>query len=1207
MRLFQRLFPIHQSLTAWQSLQRNADSGRAPRAQNLRFFVMNLRKLPSRKVLRPLRDRQHRRQKARRYVALMLMGLSGSLLWSAFSSLQIDSATAQITPSAPQAGRANAEHVLQLRTEDDRPHSVSLPAWVKPRPRQQLWVKANPVQGSEPKQTGDGDALLQVNDALTDSDDVLNDGSRYDAYRFDGQAGQTISIIMESHDFDTYLMLFAPNGQRIAENDDIAATNRNSQITITLPVGGTYQIFANAYDARGQGQYVLSVFPGMRSPSPGNQSPEPGLNNPVSQADVLSEAGYQLWQQGDLQTAMELLNEALRIRRAEGDERGIAEDLMGIGVVSTELGLYDQALDAYDTALSFYRENDIRAGEATALNNMGAVYDSQGFYARAAETYEQALVIRRELGNLDTIATTLHNLGQVSVNRGQFNDAIANFEQALDLRQQVGNQREAATALQSMGGAYSFKGDYRQALSLLEQALSIHESLGDRIGVIADRQIIGTTYLQLGDIDQAKSELEDALSVSREIESRPHESAALLSLGSIYSHLGQYGQALDYYQQALGISQAIGDRTTEGNILTSIGATYERIGRYGRSLDVYQQALRIHQTIGNRHAEATTLNNIAVVYLQLGQYDDAITTFEQALEIRQVIEDKAGQSQTHNNLANALFDLGQIDRTIEQLEQSLQLAQATESALLEAVTLNNLGAVYRHVDQYPQAIDAYQQSLTIAQAIGNRDGEVNTLKNLAIALFETGQLPQAEQTLKQAILMSESIRNDAGSRDDQISIFDLQIDAYEVLQKVLVAQNKTNEALEFAERSRARVFVEQLAEGFFTSEQVQSEIQSPSLSQIQQIAQAQNATLVEYSMVDVVGRHDLYIWVIQPTGTIEFRQISLDEQHLDLTNLVQGSRAEIGVRGRGFTLETPQQDGQLEGLYDVLIAPIQDLLPENPEDHVIFIPHESLFAVAFPALLTPNGTYLIENHTLTTAPAIQVLDLTQQQRQQRSRNSSASPQADEWLIVGDPQMPSLPTIPGEPAQPLANLPGARQEALAIGQLFGAPVLTDHQATETTVVQQMRDARVIHLATHGLLEYGQSNTSFERDIPGAIALAPSATDDGLLTTRELLDMGRSLRADLVVLSACDTGLGEIRGDGVIGLSRSLFLAGTPSVIVSLWAVPDAPTSELMVEFYRQWQQEGLDKAQALRQAMLTTMQRHPNPRDWAAFTLIGEAE
>jgi CHAT domain-containing protein len=147
------------------------------------------------------------------------------------------------------------------------------------------------------------------------------------------------------------------------------------------------------------------------------------------------------------------------------------------------------------------------------------------------------------------------------------------------------------------------------------------------------------------------------------------------------------------------------------------------------------------------------------------------------------------------------------------------------------------------------------------------------------------------------------------------------------------------------------------------------------------------------------------------------------------------------------------------------------------------------------------------------------------------------------------------------------------------------------------MQQMPNAGLIHLATHSLLDDQQG-------LGSAIALAPSGNDDGLLTATELLTM--RLQANLVVLSACNTGRGRITGDGVVGLSRVLISAGAPSVLVSLWSVPDAPTAELMTQFYR-YQRQGLDKAQALRQAMLTTKQQQPNPRDWAAFTLIGEAE
>lgn len=249
----------------------------------------------------------------------------------------------------------------------------------------------------------------------------------------------------------------------------------------------------------------------------------------------------------------------------------------------------------------------------------------------------------------------------------------------------------------------------------------------------------------------------------------------------------------------------------------------------------------------------------------------------------------------------------------------------------------------------------------------------------------------------------------------------------------------------------------------------------------------------------------------------------------------------------------------------------------------------------FPALQDESGHYLIEQHTLLTAPSIQLLEKTQQQAVQvRQANLQ------DVLVVGNPTMPGVSANIGDRPQQLTALPGAEQEARAIAPLLHTQALIGSQATKAAVVQRLSTARIIHLATHGLL---RSNL---QALDSAIALAPDGTgepSDGLLTAAELAQM--RLNAELIVLSACDTGQGQITGDGVIGLSRSLITAGVPSVLVSLWSVPDAPTAELMTEFYRQFQQTD-NKAQALRQAMLTTMAQHPNPRDWAAFTLIGEA-
>ncbi|MEI2579837.1 CHAT domain-containing protein [Scytonema sp. PRP1] len=447
---------------------------------------------------------------------------------------------------------------------------------------------------------------------------------------------------------------------------------------------------------------------------------------------------------------------------------------------------------------------------------------------------------------------------------------------------------------------------------------------------------------------------------------------------------------------------------------------------------------------------------------------------------------------------------------------------------------------------------------------------------------------------------------------DKLTTFENQAPADQQLQKALIAQNKPEAALEVAERSRSRAFVNLLTrQGLATNASMASV--PPSITKIKQIAKQQNATLVEYSIItekiDVNGQQqpresELYLWVINPTGEVSFRNIDLkamqQKENTSLSNLIAKNHQLLGVTSNGLkginkvkgvvesgSLTSSKE--QLQKLYQLLIEPIADFLPTQPNEHVIFIPQGQLFLVPFAALQDAKGKYLIEKHTISTAPSIQALDLLYQ-RQQRVIGV-----VKDVLIVGNPTMPSVPPQPGKPSQKLQQLPGAEQEAKAIAQLFNTQALTGDAATETAVVQRMSQAKIIHLATQGL------NKFQGKDIPGALALTSSNQDDGWLTSEEILNL--NLKADLVVLSSGDTALGRITGDGVIGLSRSFFAAGVPSVIGSLWCVSDMPTVLLMIEFYQKLR-ENPDKAAALRYAMLETMKKYPNPRDWAAFTLIG---
>lgn len=602
-----------------------------------------------------------------------------------------------------------------------------------------------------------------------------------------------------------------------------------------------------------------------------------------------------------------------------------------------------------------------------------------------------------------------------------------------------------------------------------------------------------------------------------------------------------------------------------------------------------------------------------MAYYYQEKYNEALKDTQERLVIARELKDRYGEMQGIQTLGAVYSGLNDSTKAIQYEKQALTIAREIKNRQAEGLGLLNLGTSYFSLGNYEQALNHFNQGLAITQETKDRRNEGIALSNLGAALFKSGKLAEAEGKLRQAIAVRETLR--PGLLDqDKVSILDTQAKTYKLLQKLLITQNKPNEALEVAEQGRARAFVELLQERFSSKLLTTLKLQSPTLQKIKQVAKDQKATLVQYSIINddfQVGNKqetresELFVWVIKPTGEITFRSIDLKplaQKNTSLPDLVDNARSSIGVfRGRGNTLvprvaSADSQNNNLQQLYQLLIQPIANLLPTDPNSRVIFIPQQSLFLAPFPALQNAQGKYLIAQHTILTAPSIQVLALTHQEQKKVK-------QADlkDVVVVGNPApMPSV----GDPPQFLADLPGAEQEAKAIAQVLHTKAIIGDKATETAMMAELPKARIIHLATHGILDEDQGLSS-------AIALAPSKTDDGLITAAEILNK-LNLNAELAVLSACDTGRGKITGDGVIGLSRSLISAGVPSVIVSLWAVPDAPTATLMKEFYQlqhntSTQVQQLDKAQALRQAMLTTMKQHPDPRDWAAFTLIGEAE
>jgi len=587
------------------------------------------------------------------------------------------------------------------------------------------------------------------------------------------------------------------------------------------------------------------------------------------------------------------------------------------------------------------------------------------------------------------------------------------------------------------------------------------------------------------------------------------------------------------------------------------------------------------------------LNDKAWQQWKARDYANAAKTIEQALQMAQASHDLDKQLNMQQRLCSAYELMGDTPAAIKHGEGTLVFYRRNRAHFqdrdseTEEYLLRFLGSLYVKQGNFAVGVMDLRASLALCQApkvdCGADTGRI--LRDLGIGLYLSGDAKGAEHMLREAVQSSHGFNANMAANPAEAPTSDLEMEALRWLQRVLVAQHRTDEALETAQRCRAGALSLTLTTrlgGRFKEASA-----APNVNQIKNIAREENATLVEYSVVyksdpviplefsdfEMLPAAELYIWVIHPSGAIDFRQANFGATGLPIAGMVKDVRNAIASNSNAAT-----QRKLLQQAYQLLIAPIEGLLPADPQARILFMPQDTLYLLPFAALQDSAGKYLIEKHTIASEVSLEVLQLSRQQFQRIPNQSMAV------LVVGNPTMP-----PGYPP-----LPGAKREADAVASLLSTAAMTGGQATKAAVIARVGDARLLHFATHGLLNAQEAQFS-------ALVLAPDRGDSGFLPAIEIRNL--KLHAEMAVLSACDTGEGRLTGDGVVGLGRSFVEAGVPTLVVSLWSIPDAQTAALMVEFYKDIRQ-GMDKAQAMRMAMLTTSRQFPDPRGWAAFTVLG---
>jgi CHAT domain-containing protein/Tfp pilus assembly protein PilF len=994
------------------------------------------------------------------------------------------------------------------------------------------------------------------------------------------------------------------------------------------------------------------------------------MGDKIEEAETLSDLALVYEDLGQYKQALSYYEKELVILRELGEREDEGIRLNKIGTIHHQLGQYSQALEVLQQAVKIAQESGDRQREGTRLSNIGIIYSSLGQYKTALGYYEQARVIAVEIADLDALGNRLNNIGAVYEATGEYKKALAYFQEALDLHQETENQEQIAVTYNNIGAIHKNLGQYSTALEYYLQALEISKIIEDPNLQASVYNNIGTVYDSLGQYSQAQEYLEQALEIRQQIDDPAGQAVTLSNLASIYRYRGQFARALQYLKQALELGQKIGDRAGEGTTLNNISQVHESLGQYMEAIRYSQQALSISQEIGDLASEAASYNNLATTYSLLGQSEQALTYFQRALETSQEVGDRAFEATTLNNIGVIHRNFNNDEQALEYFQNSLSIATEIGNRRGEGLALNNIGATYADSGQHSQALEYYQKALDVAQEIGDKSqigirlnnigsiylevgefqqameyfltaleiarevgdqaGEVTRLTNIAFLYEQQGKRDQAITHYQQAIKIRESMQSAITVEELKASFAAEQGSAYQRLIDLLWEEGRFEESFNYAERARARAFLDQVAGGtldiragansdllrreqairdeinalrnqlirlrsrpqiewdtavivaaqndladreteyarLLTEIKLQSpevaslvSVDVPPLADIQSLLDP-NTTLVEYFVME----ERTLVFIITSDS---FETIAADVNRDELSQTIQDFRH--------FASLGDPHPASLRQLHAWLIAPLRDKL-KTPV--IGLIPHNVLHYVPF-AALTDGQRYLDEEYSLFTLPSASVLRFIQEKRK---------PQANMILAFGNPAI----TEPG-----LAPLQFAEEEVEVIANLFESQPLTGDSATESALRSHASNAGIIHLAAHG--QYNSSNPLFS-----AIYLAKDEQQDGRLEVNEIYSLDLTQATDLVVLSACETQVGEISaGDEVVGMTRAFLYAGTPTVIASLWSVDDEATALLMEHFYTRLR-EGMGKAQALQAAQNEVRQEYPHPYYWAAFVLTGDA-
>jgi CHAT domain-containing protein/Flp pilus assembly protein TadD len=883
----------------------------------------------------------------------------------------------------------------------------------------------------------------------------------------------------------------------------------------------------------------------------------------------------------------------------------------------------EAARELYLQALTLYREIGDLAGEAETLGQLGYVnwwLDPERAEYRTWN--EQALEKRRELGDLQLIGNSLNDLGVYHrVISREPEKALEYYLEAERIRWTIGDSLAQSRMIPNIALSYEALGDLDAATTYFQKGADLYFAVGDTARSIGQRNnAVGllTDYMEMH--SDALVELFRLQSDLRAINDPRAEALVNNTLGIVYRRLGDFESAIQHYQEVIRLAEEHDLPDLLASAQNNIGVVFIWTGRPDRAVPWFERSLGLSREQGEPQGELNAMVNLGSAHFESREYQQSLDFLDQARALADTLSSVPTLGTVHVGLGNALLRSGSPDAATEQYREALAIAREWSLPELEIGALFGLGDVAEQSGRVDEAYTWYEQGLAamestrgLLRASEDKAGWLARSRYLFedVVDFLTHQAVDTGDArwMEAAFNVSEMARARAFSDQlaESIARIDTGIDPDLLSDQQILTDNLVylrQELLEAPDAATRTTLKAQIREQELEFDRVERALrdQNPAYAELRypdptDLAGLQR-TLVPGQVVlaYAVGDSSSTLWAISS----ERADIHVLPVRSELVPRIDVLRFALQDPARVSAAQYAESAG---GLHDILIGPASDMVAGA--SHVTIIADDALHYVPFDALVSEPGSSWATHRYLVNDVAVSYVQSASVLQQLVDRETGAP--SKQLLAIGNPDFGGTNTFAALRGSSLAPLPYTDDEVQAISGVFdgdAVDVLTADRATEAAVRERVASDsyRFVHFATHGLIDDDRPDFS-------ALALTRGVSrGEGLLQASEIFNL--RIPSDVVVLSACETGLGQlIQGEGMVGLTRAFMYAGAASVVASLWSVADATTAELMTHLYAGMITDGQTPADALRAAKRTMISSGDtaHPFYWAPFVHFGAAE